>query len=235
MCLALFTSGTKRGSSLSNSASLRCELHQDQPGSLRSDSCIISRPSSSDLREQSRLFSAMAFFRSSQPATSSSSSRPVSLLGASRYEQPYTPNVAHRRSPPHREPGGPKNLHDLARLGQGQDNKTGGLIRHRPQASVGPKRPHTKLHSPDIRVSSMCDGPDFSSKPTRLDELDAYGSYARPTTSQARVSTLSAARTVLRSGPHRHVQVVDTSIVEKLLPGYPRDGKRNSSGQHISR
>lgn len=60
----------------------------------------------------------MLFFKSSRPASShsstsstSSSTRPISPLGTSRYEQPYVPPPpTKRRTPPHRPTIGPENL-----------------------------------------------------------------------------------------------------------------------------
>lgn len=191
----------------------------------------------------------MPFSKSGRSVSSTPSQRPVSPLGSSRYEQPYTPPTR-RRSPPHRSQAHPENLHvssthdsscstsphpKPANIPQDLSSSAGGFTPNRQASNLQPEpasQPFPQLlpKQQKSHTSSKTEElPNFDAKPARLDELDMLGSHARRSTSaQGGISHLAASRSVLRKGPERSVRVVDAGIVERLMPGYrdiPRERK----------
>lgn len=159
--------------------------------------------------------------------------RPISPLNTSPYEKPYTrlppprssagPSNLHqnpspntpRRSPPHRNPNGPENLAVLTRT--------------------------TVLPKPSLPAlaSQKCHGPDFTSKPVVLDELDGFGMHApvvRPNTRQGGEVEVKAGKSVLRTGAERQVRLAAPVSVESLrgaegAEGIQRRGARRGGAR----
>lgn len=108
----------------------------------------------------------------------------------------------------------------------------------RPQTSYihgpGPKRPGHVVRT-SLPLVVVNEEPDFSRPPRRMDELDMFGSHARPMVTAAdrkdvlvsNVNKFNVGRSVMRTGPERAVRVVDAGIVERLRPGWV-DGRADS-------